>query len=135
VVVGTVLSLARYPVKSMGGEPLHEATVTPRGLVGDRVWAVYTADGGIGSGKTSQRFRRIDGLLELTARGNGDRPLIGLPDGSTAVAGDPDTDRRLSDLFGQPLTVRAETTASHHDDCPVHLITTAALRRLGELLG
>jgi len=50
VLVGTVLSLARYPVKSMGGESLERVAMTPRGLAADRAWAVYTADGGIGSG-------------------------------------------------------------------------------------
>jgi uncharacterized protein YcbX len=53
--VGTVAQLARYPVKSMAGERLGEATVEHRGLVGDRGWAVYTADGGIGSGKRTRR--------------------------------------------------------------------------------
>ena len=43
--VGAVAQLARYPVKSMAGERLGEATVEHRGLVGDRGWAVYTADG------------------------------------------------------------------------------------------
>jgi uncharacterized protein YcbX len=48
--IGTVALLARYPVKSMAGEYLSEATVERRGLTGDRGWAVCTADGGIGSG-------------------------------------------------------------------------------------
>lgn len=132
---GTVLSLARYPVKSMGGESLAQVAVTSRGVEADRVWAVYTADGGIGSGKTTQRFRRIDGLAMLTARMEDGRALIDFPDGITAPAGSPEADRRLSDLSGQPLSVRTETTAAHHDDCPVHVITTASLRRLEELLG
>ena len=133
--MGTVRGLVRYPVKSMGGESLERATVTPRGLEADRVLAVYTADGGIGSGKTTQRFRRVDGLLQLRARLDGGRPVIDFADGVTAPAADPDTDRRLSELLGQPLSVRAETTVDHHDDCPVHVVTTASLRRLEELLG
>lgn len=135
MVVGTVVGLVRYPVKSMAGEALEQVTVTPRGLEADRVWAVYTADGGIGSGKTSRRFRRIDGLLGLRAGVAGDRSLIGFADGTTAPAGDPDTDRRLSDLFGQPLSVREESTEPHHDDCPVHLVTTSSLRHLEQVLG
>lgn len=135
MLVGTVLSLTRYPVKSMGGESLGHAAVTPRGLEADRVWAVYTGDGGIGSGKTTRRFRRVDGLLALRARMDDDRPLIEFTDGTTAPAGAPDTDRRLSELLGQPLSVRAETTVVHHDDSPVHLVTTASLRRVEHLLG
>ncbi|HEY6749018.1 MAG TPA: MOSC N-terminal beta barrel domain-containing protein [Mycobacteriales bacterium] len=135
MVVGTVVSLARYPVKSMSGESLRQFAVTARGVEADRVWAVYTADGRIGSGKTTQRFRRIDGLVMLGARMDGGRAEIGFPDGTTAAAGSPEADLRLSDLFGQPLSVRAETTVPHHDDCPVHLVTTASLRRLEDLLG
>src|SRR3712207_6426401 len=40
--LGRVAALTRYPVKSMTGESLPEASVEPRGLVGDRGWAVYT---------------------------------------------------------------------------------------------
>lgn len=133
--MGTVLGLARYPVKSMSGESLDQVAVTSRGVDADRTWAVYTTDGGIGSGKTTRRFRRIDGLVMLTARMDRGRAWIEFSDGTTARAGSPDADRRLSDLFGQPLSVRAETSVSHHDDCPVHVITTASLRRLEDLLG
>lgn len=42
--------------------------VGQRGLEGHRTWAVHTADGGIGSGKTTRRFRRVDGLPALAAR-------------------------------------------------------------------
>ncbi len=133
--VGSVLGLTRYPVKSVGGESLQQVEVTPRGLVGDRVWAVYTDDGFIGSGKSSYRFRHVEGLLTVRARLSGERPVVELPDGTTGLAGDPDTDRRLSGLLGRPLTVRPETTVSHHDASPLHLVTTASLRRLEQRLG
>ena len=43
---GTLESLWRYPVKSMAGEELDEAQVTPRGLLGDRVYAAgYRGEG------------------------------------------------------------------------------------------
>jgi uncharacterized protein YcbX len=51
----------------MGGEGLDRADITPRGVAGDRQWAVRTPDGGIGSGKTTRRFRRVDGLLGFRA--------------------------------------------------------------------
>ena len=37
---GSVVSLWRYPVKSMMGEELHTTSVTDGGLLGDRVYAV-----------------------------------------------------------------------------------------------
>ena len=39
-IVGTVQELWRYPVKSMGGERIEQATLGAAGLPGDRGWAV-----------------------------------------------------------------------------------------------
>lgn len=87
--VGHVSLLARYPVKSMGGELLAAAEVASRGVVGDRSWAAYTADGGIGSGKTTRRFQRVDGLLAFRARIEDTVPVVEFPDGRTHRADDP----------------------------------------------
>ena len=38
--LGSVVSLWRYPVKSMMGEELNATKVTERGLVGDRAYAL-----------------------------------------------------------------------------------------------
>jgi uncharacterized protein len=130
-VVGVVAGLARYPVKSVLGEELDEAVLDARGLVGDRVWAVYTEDGGIGSGKASTRFRRIEGLLSLRSSLRGDVPDLHLPDGRTFPVDDPAAGEALAALFSRRLTLRPETTVQHHDDSPVHVVTTAALRALG----
>ena len=136
--VGTVSLLARYPVKSMRGERLDRAEVDPRGLVGDRQWAVYTADGGIGSGKSSRRFRRVDGLLGFRASlgtAAGAAPLIEFPAGQRVPADDPEADGLLSAALRQPLRLGREGAVRHHDDCGVHLVTTAGARALAELLG
>ena len=37
---GTVVSLWRYPVKSLMGEELNSSYITERGLVGDRTYVV-----------------------------------------------------------------------------------------------
>jgi uncharacterized protein YcbX len=63
-VVGVVTLLTRFPVKSTAGETLSAATLDHRGLVHDRHWGVYTSDGGIASGKTSRRFRKVAGLMD-----------------------------------------------------------------------
>jgi uncharacterized protein YcbX len=143
--VGQVVELARYPVKSLGGERLTDARFTAGGVAGDRSWAVYTADGGIGSGKATRRFRRIDGLLALRARldepsaatppGDGEVPLVVFPDGREHRADDPAADRLLSTLVGRPLHLRRQSSVPHHDEAPVHLVTTAAVRMLEQLLG
>lgn len=135
--VGHVAALTRYPVKSMAGQPLTTAVVEKRGLVGDRGWAAYTPDGGLGSGKTTARFRRVDGLLDLQARlgADGAPPAVRLPDGSWRPAGDAETDAALSAVLGRPVSLRPETSVPHHDDSPVHLITTSGLRGLEALTG
>ena len=38
--VGEVVELWRYPFKSMAGEQLPAAVVSPSGVIGDRCWAV-----------------------------------------------------------------------------------------------
>lgn len=131
--VGRVAALARYPVKSLAGESVPTADVGLRGLAGDRTWAVYTEDGGIGSGKTTRRFRRVDGLLGLGA--TGEPPIVTAPDGRSARAGTPEGDALVSAVLSRPLRLAAEAGVPHHDEAPVHVVTTAGLRRVEELLG
>jgi uncharacterized protein YcbX len=133
--IGTVALLARYPVKSMAGEYLSEATVEHRGLAGDRGWAVYTADGGIGSGKTTRRFRRVDGLLDWRSELADGVPVVEAPGGVRGRADDPATGALLSSAVGRPVTLRPEAEIPHHDESPVHVVTTAGLRALERLLG
>lgn len=133
--VGRVLSLHRYPLKSVGGEALDAAHVTARGLDHDRRWGVYLEDGGIGSGKTTRRFRKVDGLLDLSSRVVDGALLVALPGGEELDGADPATAARLSEVLGCTVTLREETTVRHHDECPVHVVTTASLRAWGDLVG
>jgi uncharacterized protein YcbX len=51
-ILGRVAAIWRYPVKSMAGERLAECDVTPRGLLGDRAYALIDeATGAIASAK------------------------------------------------------------------------------------
>ena len=133
--LGTVARLARYPVKSMLGEVLERAVVEHRGLAGDRSWALREPDGRLGSGKTSDRFRRVDGLLHLRAGYDGAVPVVTAADGTRYRGDDPDVHAALSARLGRPLTLTAETDRPHHDDGPVHLVTTASLRAASALVG
>jgi uncharacterized protein YcbX len=134
--IGRIAGLARYPVKSLHGESLDTVEVDGHGLRGDRTWAAYTSDGGIGSGKTTRRFRRIDGLLEHSALlDGGPAPLITVNGGAQHRCGESGTDDALSTALGRPVTLRTETDVAHHDESPVHLVTTASLRQLERMLG
>ena len=52
---GSVGALWRYPVKSMLGEELNAAEVTPRGLLGDRQFAIVDAATGKVAGAKNPR--------------------------------------------------------------------------------
>lgn len=130
----TVLELWRYPVKSLIGEELPDVEVVKRGLVGDRLYAVTDRDGKLGSGKTTRRFRRLDGLFELRARSGGDRPIVTLPDGRELSVGDPDLDTFLGERYADDLRIAREDKVPHHDAAALHLLTTASLRWLAERL-
>jgi MOSC domain-containing protein len=129
--IGSIVSLWRYPVKSVRGEQASTLTVEGRGVVGDRLYAVRNPEGKLGSGKSSRRFRKMEGLLDLRAVYDGAIPLITFPDGRVLPGDDPAIHDDLSTYVGQPVTLAREDEVSHFDDSPLHLITTAGLRTLG----
>jgi hypothetical protein len=135
LLVGRVTELWRYPVKSMGGERCRELDFDGHGADGDRRFAVYGADGKIGSGKTTRRFRRMDGLLHFAASLDGHTPVIVAAGGARLRAGERATEAALSAALGEPVTVRPEDRVPHVDVAPVHLLSTASLRWLAGRLG
>ena len=55
--VGAVVSLWRYPVKSMMGEELNAAEVREHGLFGDRAYALLdSSDGKVASAKNPRKW-------------------------------------------------------------------------------
>jgi hypothetical protein len=93
-----VLELWRYPVKSLLGERLDAATVTADGIEGDRRYAIYDAQTGMGL-----TGRRVPDLLFARARlREGGELEITLPDGSVAA-----DDEALSGWLGRPVTLRS----------------------------
>ena len=132
---GTVSGAWRYPVKSLVGEAQDALTLNGRGIVGDRVFAVYGTDGKIGSGKSTRRFRRMTGLLGCSAHLVDDGVRVSMPDGSECNAPSEDATARLSDLLGERVEVRRERDVSHLDAAPVHVLTTASLAWLSARLG
>ena len=58
--LGSVVSLWRYPVKSMMGEELNAAEVTERGLLGDRAYAlVDSSDEKVASAKNPRKWPQL----------------------------------------------------------------------------
>jgi uncharacterized protein len=132
--IGRIAAVHRYPVKSLSGETLRDARFDARGVAGDRCWAVLDPDGKLGSGKSTRRFRRMPGLLELTAEYDGDVPVVTFPDGRRLRPG-PELDEALSWHVGRRVTLGRESEVSHFDDGPVHLVTTSAVRAVEEVHG
>ncbi len=132
---GTVRELWRYPVKSMLGERGERLWLDQRGVIGDRIYAIRDEAGKFGSGKTTRRFRRINGLLGFRAVYDGDVPLITFPDGATLRGDDPAIHAALSAPLDLPVTLSREAEISHFDAGSLHLVTTASLRTLGASLG
>lgn len=102
--IGRICEIWRYPVKSMGGETLERTAVEPRGLPGDRIWAVRDeVRGGIRGAKKIAPLMRCKARL-ADAAGAG-IPEITLPDGARLLADAVDAPERLSAALGQPVTL------------------------------
>jgi uncharacterized protein YcbX len=93
-----VLELWRYPVKSLQGERLAEAAVDALGIAGDRRWALFDRDTGLGL-----TARRVPELLFGSARLRGDGGVeVVLPDGTVTT-----DEAVLSDWLGRRVELRA----------------------------
>jgi len=162
-IAGSIQSLWRYPVKSMLGEEIDRSTVTERGFVGDRAYALVDAsDGKVASAKNPRKWPRMyecRAELDETPR----RVRIRLPDGDVIAADDPNAATVLSRILGRKValeTVAGATpvleelwpegspdgqavtdeqialgspSGSFFDYAVIHLVTTATLERLSEL--
>ncbi len=87
----------RFPVKSVGGEPLERAAVDERGIEFDRAWGIF--DPATGMVLTARREPR---LLFLTAT-----VVDGLPRISTDDGDDVSTDAGLSGWIGRRVELRS----------------------------
>lgn len=93
-----VAEIWRYPVKSVGGERLAEAEVTPDGIRGDRAWGILDVTTGL-----VLTARREPALLFLSAVHRADdRPTIACDDGTEL-----DDDDALSRWIGRPVELRS----------------------------
>lgn len=104
--VGTVVSLHRYPVKSMLGEEIDASRVSERGLVGDRAYAlVDRVTGRVASAKNPRKWGKLfdfrASVLGSLNRGEGTPQVqILLPDGTVTSSEQRDVDDRLSAALG-----------------------------------
>lgn len=129
-----IQALWRYPVKSLLGESCQELDLDGRGVVGDRAFALADTAGKLGSGKTTTRFTRMDGLFSLRARSFENRVLISFPDGREFDIEDPAINHELSAYLERQVMAVAENEIPHFDDGAVHVLLSSELARLQRLV-
>jgi uncharacterized protein len=134
-VVGRVVALWRYPVKSMRPEELDGVEVSWHGLAGDRRWA-FIRDGQVRSGFPWLTIRERPGLAHYRPRfTEPDRPnasvtVVRTPDGDEYDVTDP----ALAAELGPGVRVIKQDRGVF-DTFPLSLLTTQTLAGLGRLVG
>ena len=117
-IAGSVLSVLRYPVKSMMGEELTTADVREVGLIGDRAYALIdNSTGKIASAKNPRKWARLfDCHASFVEPPRKDHPIppvwIMLPDGSNITSDQPNANAVLSRFFEREVTLAKTAPAS-----------------------
>ncbi|THV17364.1 MOSC domain-containing protein [Rhizobium rhizophilum] len=137
--IGRVREVWRYPVSSLGGEPLASITVSPEGVEGDRRFALFDPDSGLAA--APEKETRWRPALFVTAS----QPATGLPvlrfaDSAEYALDDDALPDRLAEHFGFPVAVgifgeedlRFPVVSNRYKPAPLHLVTTASLNALAE---
>ena len=116
--IGKVGSLHRYPIKSMMGEELNATMVGPKGLVGDRLFALSDpATGKIASAKNPSKWPNLFSY-QATYSGPLNHPgeippvRITFPDGETILSQDANLEDVLSSNLGKPVRFMSNAPVS-----------------------
>ena len=115
---GKVLTLWRYPIKSMLGEELHVATLVQGSLLGDRALALLDGETGyVASAKHLGRWPRLlacqAAFVEPPVFGKALPPVrVTLPDGTSLLSGQRDFNQRVSQALGRGVVLSHPTLAS-----------------------
>jgi uncharacterized protein len=134
-VVGRVVGLRRYPVKSMAAEELDRAEVSWHGVAGDRRWA-FVRDGQVRSGfpwltiRERPEMARYRPFYTERARPNASATLVRTPSGGELDVADP----ALAAELGPGVRVIKQDRGVF-DTMPLSLLTTQTLAGLGRLVG
>jgi uncharacterized protein YcbX len=107
---GKVVSIWRYPVKSMLGEELNSSYVTERGLIGDRTYALIDEETGkVASAKNPRKWERLfdfrSVFVDPPKTPENIPPIrITLPNGTQIFSNeDKNTDQTLSKALGRDV--------------------------------
>jgi len=136
-IVGRIKELWRFPVKSMGGEQLREATLTPRGIPGDRGWALRDEKSGEvrGAKKMPALMRCTATYVEQPAGDSIPPARIELRGGMSVLSTDPVVNGLLSALLGRSVAIWPQQPADRLDFYRRHPDNADLAVELRELLG
>jgi len=136
--IGQVEAIFRYPVKSMGGEPLAEAELGWHGLEGDRRLAFRRLDDR--SGFPWLTASKLPDLLLFAplrreGGGQGDLPThIRTPDGQQMPVFGQDLAAEVGRRYGAPVEMM-QLKHGIFDDASLSLIASDTVREIGRLAG
>ena len=116
-----IAELWRYPVKTMGGEPLKRARIGPLGIEGDRVVHVEDARQRVITSRSHPRFLAHKGTLGL----DGDPLVDGRPWRSPDVAAD------VVDIAGEGARLVRFDGPERFDVLPLLVATDGAIAAFG----
>jgi uncharacterized protein len=111
--IGAVVSLWRYPVKSMLGEELQAAQVTDHGLLGDRAYALLDrADGKVATAKNPRKWPNLFAFRATFIEPQSSSatvPMVRmtLPDGTIVTSAQRDCHQVLSQALNREVTLAA----------------------------
>jgi MOSC domain-containing protein len=120
---GRIVSIWRYPLKSMLGEELNSSYVTERGLIGDRVYALVDQETGkVASAKNPRKWGTlfdfhatfIDPLQDVE---NIPPIRITFPDGAQIFSDQRDIDDTLSKVLGREVS---HSHMNHDSQCRIN---------------
>jgi uncharacterized protein YcbX len=137
--VGQVVALWRYPIKSMLGEELPAAPIVDGSLLGDRALAVLDRESGlVASAKHPQRWPHLlacqAAFVEPPAAGLALPAVrVTLPDGTSLLSGQRDFPRLLSQALGREVVLSRPTLAApRFEQCWPALVGLTSLPRVSE---
>jgi uncharacterized protein len=140
---GSVLSLHRWPVKSLAGEPAAALRLDARGVAGDRAHALFDEHKG---GPRRLTVRQAPGMLRWSAAYDGlpddaldpdavPPPRVTAPDGATFAWDDPALPAALADDLGRPVTLRRDLALMQDLNDSLLVTTQATLDAVADALG
>ena len=134
--VGRIVSVWRYPVKSMAGEQVRSVQIGRLGVHADRTWAVRDREHDV-----TTSAKKLPGLLMCTARyartppadaGPGVAPevVVGFPDGREISSADPGIHAALSAYLDCDVELRALPPIADRDQYRGVMATQTDLRTI-----